>query len=286
MNQQQLPNWACRYLERLNLTPPSTASYEFLELFSKRHLSFLPFENVSKLIYSTRNNSNGYFIPSVEQYVDNLFKYDFGGTCFVLNPYALQLLTLLGYDCYHVRLGESHIAILVQLPDFPDERLYLDFGSAAPIMKPVRFENMQNSSSFGADDIQLIPDDEQQGYYRFTRFRHGKFVNNHWSFNPNIRSKVGDFDEAIHKSYSKDAIFMTRLRVNLFQFDKGRTLSLINNKLTITTLDDKEIVRKLKDIEEVESIISEEFMLPKLPVRKAINLLRDLGTDIFHVENS
>ncbi|WP_160644724.1 arylamine N-acetyltransferase [Chengkuizengella marina] len=280
MNKQKTPDWVFQYLKKLHLTIPESASYEFLELFCKRHLSMLPFENVSKLLDFSDCKTNQYYVPPVEKYVENLFN-DFGGTCMVLNPYAQKLLSCIGYDCDLVLLGSGHTAILVKLPEFPSERLFMDFGGAAPIFRPVRFENRKNSSTYGPDEIQILPDEEQEGYYRFTRYRNGNFVNNSWIFNPDTVCSAQDLNKVIKNSFKKDAFFMSKLRVDLFQIKKGRTLSLNNNKLTIRTLDLRENEIKLSNIEEIESVIHKEFSLHKLPVRRAIKVLNELDIDIF-----
>ncbi|MDP5276606.1 arylamine N-acetyltransferase [Chengkuizengella axinellae] len=281
MNDKPIPNWVSKYLEKLYLSIPEKPSYEFLTLFSERHLSTLPFENVSKLIYFSKFNINRYYIPSMETYVESLFKHDYGGTCYVLNQYAHKLLSFLGYDCSLVNLDRGHIGILVKLPEFPAERLYLDVGAAAPILKPVRFENKDNSSKYSVDEIQILPDAEQEGYYRFTRYRNEKFLTNTWIFNPNISFSKQNLDESIQNSFKSDAFFMTKLRVDLFQLEHGRILSLNNNKFTIRTEDLQETVTILNSIEEVESVIDKEFGLSKLPVRKAVEILKGFGVDIF-----
>ncbi|MFS1511503.1 arylamine N-acetyltransferase [Chengkuizengella sp. SCS-71B] len=280
MNKQKTPDWVIQYLKKLHLTIPESPSYEFLEQFCKRHLTTIPFENVSKLLDFSDYKTNQYYVPPIEKFVENLFN-DFGGTCTILNPYAQKLLSCIGYDCDLVLLGSGHTAILVKLPEFPAERLYMDFGGAAPIFRPVRFENRKNFSTYGPDEIQILPDDEQEGYYRFTRYRHGKFVNNAWIFNPDHICSDQGLNEVIKVSFKKDAFFMSKLRVDLFQIKKGRTLSLNNNKLTIRTLDLKEKEIKLSNIEEIESVIHKEFSLPRLPVRRAIVVLDELGIDIF-----
>lgn len=282
MTTRDYPAWVHRYLERLGLTP-EPPTYAFLEKISLAHLSVLAFENISKMIYYRDHAQNGYWIPPVETFVESLFEHDYGGVCYMSNAQALRLLRALGYHCCHVSLGDvHHLAILVELPEYPGERLYVDYGSASPYFKPVRFEtDPDNLSAFGVDELRLLPVDDQPGRYCATRYRRGELVSNDWTFHPDERKEFSDFADIIEEANKPGAFFMTQLRCQLWQPDSGRNVSLVNNILTIRTLDLQQTQRTLQTVEEIEQAIADEFHLPKLPVREAIAVLTDLGVDIF-----
>ncbi len=281
MTRSALPDWADSYLNFLGLSvkPPT---YDFLAEFCQAHLCRLAFENVSKLIYYRDHKTNGFFIPPMEVFVANMRRHDFGGTCHTLNFHAMTLLRALGFDCYLVSLNDVHMGILVELAEYPGERMYLDFGSCAPFFKPVRFEtDRENRSSFGVDTVHIAADTEDPGYYRYVRFRHGKMTDNEWRFHPDQKRSFDDFSPAIAKSNQPGEVFMNKLRCHIWQLDKRRNLSLLNNILTIRNADHGQTQHKLRSVSEMEQVVAEEFRLPKLPVREAIDILESLGVDIF-----
>lgn len=282
MTTKDYPQWVHRYLERLGLTP-EPPTHAFLEKISLAHLSVLAFENISKMIYYRDYAKNGFWIPPVETFVESLFDHDYGGVCYMANSHALRLLLALGYNAYHVSVGSvHHLAILVELPEYPGERMYVDYGSASPYFKPVRFEtDPDNLSAFGVDELRLLPVEGQPGRYKTARYRRGELVNEDWTFHPDERKEFSDFADIIDEANKPGAFFMSQLRCQLWQPDLGRSVSLVNNILTIRTLDFQQEQRKLHTIEAIEQVIADEFRLPKMPVREAIAVLTDLGVDIF-----
>ncbi|MBO8162188.1 MAG: arylamine N-acetyltransferase [Brevibacillus sp.] len=281
MNHSQFPTWVWRYLDRLELSP-APPSFAFLHAICRAHLVTIPFENISKLIYYRSRRHTGSSLPPVELYVENIFRYDFGGTCYTLNSRLLLLLKALGFQCDYTLLGNDHMAILVTLPDLPGERVYVDCGSAAPLFKPVRFEHdRQNLSSFGSEQVRIIPDQKQPGYYRYLRYRRNELISNQWVFHPDEKKSLADFAPIIEQSNQPGAPFMSLLRCQLFQLDKRRSLSLTNNIFTIRYEDGSDSQIVLGTCEEIQQVLADEFRLPRLPLRDAIEVLRGLGVDIF-----
>lgn len=74
---------------------------------------------------------------------------------------------------------------------------------------------------------------------------------------------------------------MTILRCQLYQTHKQRSVSLVNNKFSIRYSNGETSVKTLFSSEEIIAVLSEEFMLPKLPVKEAIEVLKTLNIDIF-----
>lgn len=282
MFEQQYPTWIKQYLAALQLSVEAP-TFQYLQNICTAHLTKFPFENISKLIYVRDNQSDEAFIPTNEEFISNHFAYHFGGTCYTQNSKLLLLLRHLGYSCYLAKLGDDHMAILVELPEYPNERLFIDCGAAAPFFTPVRFESDPNNvSEFGSEQVFLKWVNREQGVYHYVRYRDGQKSGKDWLFNANDRYEFADFREIIRKSNHPQSSFMTVLRCQLWQIDKGRNLSLTNNLLTIRYLDGTITKQHLLSINEIEDVMAEEFGLPKLPVQEAIDILSHKGINIFN----
>jgi arylamine N-acetyltransferase len=269
---------ARKYLSVLNL-PLEIPTFHYLERICHAHLNTFPFENISKLLYFRDRNRIGFDIPPFDIFVENYIEYHFGGTCYTLNSSFKRLLTEIGFECYHIMLGKEHMGIIVIVDQ---ERVYVDCGAAAPFFKPVRFESdHQNISQFGKDEVYLLPVRPQNYEYQYIRYVQGKQNGKVWEFNSTKACQVNDFTEAIIKSNQPGSSFMTILRCQRWQTGKNRSVSLVNNKFGIRYADGQTSVTTLKSTEEIQAVIAEEFMLPKLPVSEAIAVLKQLNVDIF-----
>jgi len=267
-----------KYLNILNL-PLEKPSYNYLEKICNAQLNTFPFENISKLLYFEKRYHNNFEIPSLELFIKNFNEYNFGGTCYTLNSNLMILLREIGFDCYHVMLGEEHIGIIVNIDK---ERYYVDCGAAAPFFKPVRFENdFESISSFGIDEVNILPEEPQLNRYKYVRHVNGKQSGKAWHFNSRKVAKVSDFNEVIKKSYKPNATFMTILRCQLYQIPKQRSISIINNKFSIRYSNGETNALTLSSQEEIKTVLIDEFKLPKLPVKEAIEVLKRLKIDIF-----
>ncbi|MEH7387711.1 arylamine N-acetyltransferase [Bacillus sp. JJ1521] len=277
-----IPDSAIKYLNILNIQLEKP-SYSYLEQICKAHLNTFPFENISKLLYFRNHNYDNFDIPSFELFIKNRDQFNYGGTCYTLNSNLMILLKELGFECYHVMLGNEHIGIIVKIDN---ERFYVDCGAAAPFFKPVRFEDdTKNRSHFGKDEVFLLPDKVQSNKYKYVRYTNAKQSGKTWHFNSRQVAKVSDFQEVIEKSNKPNAPFMTILRCQLYQTGKQRSVSLVNNKFSIRYSSGETVVRTLSSTEEIRTVLSEEFMLSKLPVTEAIDVLKTLNVDIFAENN-
>ncbi|PLR84839.1 arylamine N-acetyltransferase [Bacillus sp. V33-4] len=275
---QKLSEWGMNYLNNLNL-PLGSPSYRYLERICHAHLTTIPFENISKLLYFRDRQQLGFAIPPFDMFVENYRQFHFGGTCYSLNSNLMSLLKEIGFACYHIMLGKEHIGIIV---DVEGERVYVDCGAAAPFFKPVRFENDPNNvSQFGDDKVQLLRVDGEKHQYKYVRYTQGKQSGNTWEFNSKKAFELADFSHAIEKSNQPGATFMSILRCQLWQTEKDRSVSLVNNQFSIRYANGNTIKKTLTSAGEIEKVITEEFLLPKLPVAQAIDVLKELKVDIF-----
>lgn len=272
-----------RYLQILNLSYREP-TYDYLAEIMTAHLSTFAFENISKMLYFREHREKGYHHPSLQEFLDGYEQRHFGGMCYVANAHLLTLLKGLGFQGYHVKLGQGHIAIIIQLEG---ERVYVDCGAAAPFFRPVRFESdPDNQSRFGADVVEIRSDSDQPGLYRYTRYIQGEPSGPIWDFYPDHRRDLSDFEENIIASYAPGATFMKILRCQLWQPEQQRSVSLVNNRFSIRYADGQVENQQLGSIEEIEDVLAHYFQLPKLPVRDAVAVLESLGVSIFEVPSS
>jgi N-hydroxyarylamine O-acetyltransferase len=262
------------YLNILNLEYQHP-TFDFLEKICTAHLNTFPFENISKLIYYKNKIDH----IDVNMFVSQFNAYQFGGTCFTLNSNLFTLLKALGFDCYLIMLGGQHMGIIVRLDGV---KYYVDCGAAAPFFKPVDFErNHSNNTRFGIDCVNLLPNDTLENEYKYVRFMNGKQSGEIWGFHSEKEYKFEDFAEVISKSNKEDATFMTFLRCQLYQSNRNRSVSLVNNTLTMRYDNGELKVSKLKSVHDLKEILRSEFNLPKLPIMKAIQILEELNINIF-----
>lgn len=266
------------YLNHLNLQLEKP-TYEYLERICTSHLNTFPFENISKLVYFRDNNYDNFGVPNQELFLKNYSTHYFGGTCYTLNSNLYLLLKELGFNCYFIMLGNEHMGIIAEIEG---ERYYVDCGAAAPFFKPISFENNpDNITKFASDEVHLLPIDSQNHSYKYVRYTNGNQNGSIWHFNSRKAAKMSDFDSVIEKSNKADAPFMTFLRCQLFQIDKQRSVSLVNNKLGIRYSNGETVTNTLSSVIEIQQVLTEEFQLPNLPVEEAVSILQYLNIDIF-----
>lgn len=273
---------ASDYLRLLNL-PLEAPTFHYLERICHAQLNTFPFENISKLIYYRDRYKDPIKIPSFDLFVKNHKLYHFGGTCYTLNSNLMLLLKEIGFDCYHIMLGKEHMAIIVTIDN---DKFYVDCGAAFPFFKPVSFENdPHNITKFGNDNVRLLPLQSGTNNYQYIRYTNGKQSGKAWRFNSQQVSTISDFDQPIKLSNRPRTPFMIILRCQLYQTDKNRSVSLVNNKFAIRYDDGTTSDQRLSSVSEIEQVISNEFMLSKLPVAEAIDVLQSLDIDIFSNNN-
>ncbi|SDY14483.1 Arylamine N-acetyltransferase [Evansella caseinilytica] len=281
MSQQQKHGYVTDYLKILGLTVEKP-SYSYLEKICRAHLTTFPFENISKLVYYRDQQANQFLIPPLETFLANYQLHHFGGTCYTLNLHLCQLLDQLGFESQLAMLGTEHMAILVTLPEWPEEKVYVDCGAAAPIFQPVRFQtDPDNVSSFSEDHVYLKTVAAASGKYQYERYTNGKKSGKTWSFSIYQQRRFSDFSQAIDRANQPGTTFMTILRCQLYQLDQERSVSLVNNKYGIRYASGDSKTEKLTSAKEIEEVIHDEFRLERLPISTAIQILESLGIDIF-----
>jgi arylamine N-acetyltransferase len=173
----------------------------------------VPFENISKLWLTKTQGATT--VPSLEQHLDSIERYHFGGTCYANNPYFAELLRHLGYEVAMCGADMSnpdvHVVSIVHL----DRREYLvDVGYGAPFFEPMaRDLDRELEIAFGRNRFVLHPQDGR-GRSRMDHFRDGELIHGYVA-KPEPR-EIGHFDEIIRHSYSSAATFMNVVVVERF----------------------------------------------------------------------
>ncbi|MGG1445150.1 arylamine N-acetyltransferase [Brevibacillus laterosporus] len=277
----KLPTWAESYLHKIHLKQEEP-SFQFLQKICRNHLSTIPFENISKLIYYREYSRNNFYIPPLDIVTLHLHTMQFGGTCYVLNSTLQQLLLELGFKAKLLPVGKTHIGILIDHPDDPGIPLYVDCASGAPFFEPVDFtRNPDNCSEYADISVHLVADTKNPGRYVYNRYVKNQLLEQDWTFDPTVTKNLIYFTDTVAKSFDLDRKFMSLLFIQLFQLDQHRKLTIHNNEFSIADESGKEQLISLSNTKEVEEVIQEEFKMPKLPVREAIEVLAGLGIDIF-----
>ena len=218
-----------RYLSILGIeaAPPSL---DHLRRLVHAQLTRVPFENISKLFLKKTQGAS--YIPSLEQHLDGIESFSFGGTCYANNPYFSQLLRHLGYDVdmcgADMSKPDVHVVSIVRLGG----REYLvDVGYGAPFFEPMaRGLDRDHEIVFGRNRYVLYPQDGR-GRSRMDHFHKGGLIHG-YVVRPEAR-RIDDFDEVIRESYQDSATFMNVVVVERFFPD--RSVRIHNFSLTRST---------------------------------------------------
>ncbi|MEN0642022.1 arylamine N-acetyltransferase [Alkalicoccobacillus gibsonii] len=255
---------------KMGLNEPS---YDYLYQLCHAHLHTFAFENISKLVLTASGED---WIPSIEQFIENYSLHHFGGTCYTLNTSFMQLLLKIGFNCSPVKVGKDHLAIIVSLNE---SNFYVDVGSAAPIFKPVNLDLIEPSNRmFGSDKIQII---QTESGYEYMRWKDNQKREMNWTFHLNGNIQVEEFKPIYRESIQAEASFMNILRCQIWQNNRERSLSLLNNAFTIENNDGARTTTYLSSVSEIEKVLDKEFKLKSMPIRAAIEILEKRGVNVF-----
>ncbi|MFC2084284.1 arylamine N-acetyltransferase [Bacteroidota bacterium] len=244
--------------------------YEFLTDLIRSQIVKFPFENISKLIQWHENGNTG--IPDLKTYVFNSKKFGGGGTCYSSNYYFYRLLLFLGFNASlhgaNMKVGvDVHLVSIVR---FDNKKYLVDVGYGAPFYKPLPLStNQPTIINWGCLKYKLT--EEHDGHPKMNVSKGDVPVHD---YIVNLETRQFDhFQFNVKNSYRDNAEFMRRLRV--IKYFKNYSIDLKNFVCSVNNaINQKSFV--LKDIEEVEKIIKNEFMLPHLPIKKAYRILTEV----------
>jgi N-hydroxyarylamine O-acetyltransferase len=252
-----------RYVGLLGVTPTKPGIAALTRLV-QAHMVRVPFENISKLYYWKTTGFNG--LVDLDQYLDGIERFHFGGTCYPNNYHLHQLLKYLGYDVVlcgaDMSKPDVHIVNIVRVEG---REFIVDVGYAAPFLAPLpRDLSVEYVVTLGSDRYVLQPRDENDRS-RLTLYRDGAPVHG-YLINPVPRS-IDEFAEVIAGSFRPDATFMNA--VLLVRFGPGYS-SIVHNMSYIELKGESSVVRSLGCVDELVSVIYDTFGIPPEIVRIAV----------------
>ncbi|WP_238651971.1 arylamine N-acetyltransferase [Paenibacillus piscarius] len=265
--------WASMYLKRIGMDVEAPG-LDYLQRLVRSRSTRLAFENISKLHYLKAYEVQQYYLPPAEVYLDHMYRFDYSGVCHTGNYYFCRLLQELGYDAYPIKYA-SHLAIIVKLED---RLYYTDVSLGHPAYYPMDISR-PHEITIHQSQIKGYPDPGNKLKFHLVHGISGK-EQHHWVFRPYERAGLPEVHQLIHWSNEPQRLFTTILRVYLWQPDRQRSLSLLNNTFTIRYQEGQEQM-KLHSIQEIQDIVHHEFGMAKLPVSEAAGILESLGTPIW-----
>ena len=251
-----------RYLNILGTSrrePSITALYEIV----MAHLTKVPFENISKLLYKKQGLKN---IPDLSVYLDGIEKFNFGGTCYSNNYYLYLLLKYLGYDIKlcgaDMKKPDVHILSIVKIGG---RNFIVDVGYAAPFTEPLPGDLKEDYViTFGEEKYILNPQDES-GYSKLEQYNKGELK--HWyTVKPQPR-KIDEFRNVIEDSYRDDATFMNAVMIAKF-YENG---SIVMRNLTLIRTDRNIVTTQSIQRDEIAAAAEKYFGIPRQIVDEAVN---------------
>jgi N-hydroxyarylamine O-acetyltransferase len=245
-----------------------------LSELSSAHLIRIPFENVSK-IHRARVKGIRY-IPSLEEFLDGIEHFHFGGTCYVNNYYLHLLLAHLGYE---VKLCAADISVngappdghMVNVVTVDGKEAIVDVGYGAPFWHPIPRDSVIDVTvELGSERYVFKPKDiegrSRLELYRDGQLRHGYLLK------PAPR-QVADFAQVVARSYGDGAPFLNSLV--LIRFFNDRSVVLRNYTLT-EFYGSETRTRTLATKEEIIDTIEKYFEIPAFVAREALDSLPEL----------
>jgi arylamine N-acetyltransferase len=252
-----------RYLSILEVER-ERPSLDQLRRLVRAQLIRVPFENISKLFL--KKTRGAAFIPSLEEHLDGIERFNFGGTCYANNPYFAELLRHSGFEVdlcgADMTRPDVHVVSMVRL----EGREYLvDVGYGAPFDAPMPLDLDREQEIVRGENRYVLHPRDTQGRSRMHQLRDGKLVHSYLA--KSEPREIGDFAEVIRESYSDTATFMNVVVVE--QFFPDRSLRFQNFDLKESTPDATTITR-LADKEELAASIARSCGFPGKVVREAI----------------
>jgi arylamine N-acetyltransferase len=252
-----------RYLSILGVAP-APPSFDHLRRLVCAQLIQVPFENISKLFLKKTQSAS--FIPSLEEHLDGIERFNFGGTCYANNSFFSEFLRHSGYEVdlrgADMTRPNVHVVSVVRL----DGREYLvDVGYGAPFDAPMPLDLDREQEIVRGENRYVLHPRDTQGRSRMDQLCDDKLIHSYLA-QPEPR-KIEDFAEVIRHSYTDAATFMNVVVVERFFPD--RSLRFQNFDLKESTLDATTITR-LTSKEELATAIADSCGFPGEVVREAI----------------
>jgi N-hydroxyarylamine O-acetyltransferase len=252
-----------RFLKVLAI-PERKPSYEALTELVTAYMMRIPFENVSKLYYMKRYGLRR--LPDVEQYIDGIERYSFGGTCYSNNYNLHLLLTHLGYNTMlcgaDMNNPDDHLVNIVSLNG---REFVVDAGYAAPFMEPLPRDLKEDYVVILGRDRYILKPKDKNECSSMELFRDGQ--KKHGYLAKAIPRQIEYFARVIEESFRDSATFMNALLlVRLFP---DRSI-VIHNLSVIESEGTDYHVHQLTDRDELPMVVEKHFSIPRDIVSEAV----------------
>jgi arylamine N-acetyltransferase len=262
-----------RYLRLLGIAG-HPSGLDGLRTLVRRHLSAVPFENISKLLRLDRQRAG--HMTTLPEFLDGIEYSDLGGTCYTNNPFLTELLRELGYDADLLGADMSqpnvHTCIRVRIDSVA---YHVDVGFAAPFREPLRLDRLPVQVEEGTNRYVLARDAASGGFCMsmFSDAENGVAYVVHDPPRPREF-----FDPVVLESYALSSTFMRCLRISRV-FD-GSSLDLIDRQMYRHEAG-KTAITRLESIQELKRAVEDQLGMPRCPLERAIATLERLTGEPF-----
>ena len=268
-----LKNLYERYLNLIGIETTPTG-FDGLTEIVRNHLSFIPFENVSKLLLFDREKAGRPI--ALSEFLDNIEFLDLGGTCYSSNPFLRDLLFFLGYkaNLLGANMDQPNVHTCIRT-GLNSHQYHIDVGYAAPFKKPIRLDNIPYEIKHG-NYTYLLKKIKNVNKYGIEVLLDGEKI--HGYIINEVHRNFDFFSNTIIDSFKPGNTFMSCIRITRFFEDrsvelKNRTLTIYNGKESYSKI--------LRNIEEIETAVKNDLMMPKCPIQKAIKILEEVTQKSF-----
>jgi arylamine N-acetyltransferase len=268
-----------RYLRLLGIAG-HPSGLDGLRTLVGRHLSAVPFENVSKLLLFDCEHAGR--VTTLTEFLDGIEHSDLGGTCYTNNPFLTELLREIGYDADLLGADMSrpnvHTCIRVRVDSVA---YHVDVGFAAPFREPLRLDRLPVQVEEGTNRYVLARDAAGGGF----RMRMSTEAENGVDYVVHDPARPREFfDPVVLDSYAPSSTFMNWLRISRV-FD-AFSLDLIDRKLYRHEAG-KTAITELESVRELKQAVVDQLGMPRCPVERAIAVLERLtGKPFFGASGS
>jgi arylamine N-acetyltransferase len=270
-------DWTRRYLDLLGLEaePPSL---DWLKRFGAAHLRIAPFCNVTAIM--RRRAAAGEIVPPLdhEAQLSAWERKAGGGVCFEVADMVSALLGELGYEC-HIVLGQitfpaSHQAVVVRLREGP---YMLDLGCGAPLPDPIPLIRTTEYHVAGLG-YRFRPDLASMTCGQ-DRFLGGEWVEFcRYDLRP-ATDEDRDVGYQRHHIPGETWVVGTVTLMRYFHGeDESEVVSLRDGRWNRFREGEKYTAEVLTD-DEYQELIADALRWPELPVKEALQALRELRPD-------
>lgn len=201
-------------------------SFDALCEIVQSHLMRVPFENISKLYYRKDQTLLGQ--PNLDQYLEGIERFHFGGTCYANNYFLYQLLANLGYQIKlcGADMGNPDVH-LVSMVTVEKREYLIDVGYAAPFLSPLPLDLATDYVIELGRERYVLKSKDAEGCSRLELYRHGTLKHGYLA-KPAPR-QIQEFEHIIIDSFREDATFMNALLLTRF----SPNLSIVIHNLTV-----------------------------------------------------